>query len=294
MDLTGSICALATPFTADGVLDLAAWTRLLEHQIAGGTQAVVVAGSTGEAHALDAGEYDRLLDAAVQTVAGRIPVVAGTGTANTRKTVIATQRARALGADAALVVTPYYVRPPQEGLRRHYLAVADDGGLPVIAYNVPGRTGCNMQPETVAAIASHPHIIGIKEACSDVGRVEALLALRSDTFRVLSGDDGSCARSMLVGVDGVISVANNAFPHHYRRLCDFARGGQRDETEALDHALHPLADLLGVESNPIPLKWCLHVLGICGPHLRLPLLCLSEAHREPLRRVVDALRAAGA
>jgi len=164
LQLSGSITALATPFTADGALDLDAWRRLLDLQLAGGTQAVVVAGSTGEAAALYDVEYDALLRSAVEHIAGRIPVLAGTGQSNTAKTIEQTRRARALGADAALVVTPPYVRPTQAGLLAHYRAVADDGALPVVLYNVPGRTGCDMLPDTVAELAGHARIVALKEA----------------------------------------------------------------------------------------------------------------------------------
>jgi len=164
--LAGSICALATPFRGDA-LDFDAFARLIDYQIDGGTQGLVIAGSTGEAHALDGSEFERLLEFAVARVGGRVPVLAGTGTANTLKTVQATRRAQAAGVDAALVVTPYYVRPTQEGLRRHYLDVADHGGLPVVLYNVPSRTGCDLLPETVAKLAGHECIVGIKEARSE-------------------------------------------------------------------------------------------------------------------------------
>ncbi|HVJ63572.1 MAG TPA: 4-hydroxy-tetrahydrodipicolinate synthase, partial [Tahibacter sp.] len=245
-----------------------------------------VAGSTGEAHALDTDEFDRLLAFAVERVAGRVPVIAGTGTANTKKTITATRRAHALGANAALVVTPYYVRPTQDGLRRHYLDVAEQGDLPIILYNVPGRTGCDMQPATVAVLASHPRIVGIKEAVGDVERVKALLALRHDGFRVISGDDPTALRSLLLGADGVISVANNVVPAQFRQLCDAARAGRADEAGAIDLRLQPLFDALGVESNPIPVKFCLSTAGIGTPRVRLPLTELSETYRGRLRELV--------
>ena len=171
MNIHGSVCALVTPFGSDGALDVAAFGRLLDFQIAGGTQAVVVAGSTGEAHMLEQDEYDRLLAFAVKHIAGRIPVLAGTGEAGTAKTVAATKRARALGADMALVVAPYYVRPTQDGLRRHFLEVAEQGGLPVMLYNVPSRTGCDLLPDTTAILRDHPAIMGIKEARGDAERI---------------------------------------------------------------------------------------------------------------------------
>jgi 4-hydroxy-tetrahydrodipicolinate synthase len=280
--LSGSITALATPFTASGEhdfprLDLSAWDRLLQAQLDAGTQAVVVAGSTGEANALSDQEYEALLRRAVAVVASRIPVLAGTGLSNTAKTIALTRHAAACGADAALVVTPPYVRPTQPGLIAHYRAVADDGALPVVLYNVPGRTGCDLLPETVAELVAHPRIVAIKEARAEPERMTALLALRSPEFAILSGDDPTAARAMLAGADGLISVASNVLPASMRRLCDLARGGRRAAAAALDAALQPVFDFLGVEPNPIPVKAVLARQGI-GHGLRLPLTTLSAAH----------------
>ncbi|UNK50247.1 4-hydroxy-tetrahydrodipicolinate synthase [Lysobacter sp. S4-A87] len=277
MRLSGSITALATPFTASGEIDFDAWQRLLEQQLAAGTQAIVVAGSTGEAAALFDAEYDALLRTAVERVAGAIPVLAGTGLSNTAKTIELTRRVAALGADAALVVTPPYVRPTQAGLVAHYRAIADDGALPIVLYNVPGRTGGDLLPETVAELAPHASIIGIKEARSEPERMAALLAFKDEGFAVLSGDDPTACRAMLAGADGVISVASNVLPHAFRRLADLARGGRRDEAQALDARMHAAYDFLGVEPNPIPVKALLQRQGI-GHGLRLPLLPLSAAH----------------
>ena len=279
--LSGSITALATPFTASGdlvgELDLQAWDRLLQSQIDAGTQGVVVAGSTGEANALSDDEYETLLRRAVAFVGGRIPVLAGTGLSNTAKTIALTRRAAACGADAALVVTPAYVRPTQAGLIAHYRAVADDGALPVVLYNVPGRTGCDLLPATVAELVSHPRIVAIKEARAEPERMAELLALRSPSFAILSGDDPTAARAMLAGADGLISVASNALPAAMRRLCDLARGGHRAEAEAFDAELQPIFDFMGIEPNPIPVKAILTRQGY-GQGLRLPLTDLSATH----------------
>ena len=265
MSLSGLITALATPFRADGALDPDGWQRLLHLQLEGGVHGVVVAGSTGEAATLTDAEYDQLLASAVERIGGRIPVMAGTGLSGTAKTIEQTRRAAALGASHALVVTPPYVRPTQAGLIAHYRAVADQGGLPVVLYNVPGRTGCDMQPETVAELASHPNIVGIKEAVGDTGRVQALLALRSPKFAVLSG------------IDGLISVGSNVLPGAYRRMCELAAAHDHEATESWDARLHPFHDFCGVEPNPIPVKALLRRIGI-GHDLRLPLLPLSAAH----------------
>lgn len=281
MYLSGSITALATPFTAsgdpDGKLDLPAWERLLEAQIGAGTQGVVVAGSTGEANALSDDEYETLLRRAVALVAGRIPVLAGTGLSNTAKTIELTRRAAAFGADAALVVAPPYVRPTQAGLIAHYRAIADDGALPVVLYNVPGRTGCDLLPATVAELVTHPRIVAIKEARTEPERMTELLAMRSPTFAILSGDDPTAARAMLAGADGVISVASNVIPAAMRRLCGLARAGARADAQAYDAELQPIFDFMGIEPNPIPVKAILARQGI-GHGLRLPLTELSLTH----------------
>jgi 4-hydroxy-tetrahydrodipicolinate synthase len=275
--LSGSITALATPFAAAGEIDLDAWRRLLRQQLDAGIEGLVVAGSTGEAAALYEAEYDMLLRTAVEIVAGRVPLLAGTGLSGTSKTIEQTRRAAALGADAALVVTPPYVRPTQDGLIAHYRAVADDGALPIVLYNVPGRTGCDLLPDTAAELAAHARIAGIKEARNDPERMQALLPLRGDAFAVLSGDDPTCTRAMLAGADGVISVASNVVPAAFRRLCAFARAGKAADAEVLDARLQPLYAFLNVEPNPIPVKALLARQEI-GQGLRLPLTPLSPAH----------------
>jgi 4-hydroxy-tetrahydrodipicolinate synthase len=288
LHLSGSITALATPFTVAGEVDHDAWRRLLAEQLSAGTQGVVVAGSTGEAAALYDGEYDALLRVAVEMLGGRVAVLAGTGLSNTSRTIEQTRRAAALGADAALVVTPPYVRPTQPGLVAHYRAVADDGALPVVLYNVPGRTGCDLLPETAAVLAGHPRIIAIKEARSEPERMDALVALRDDAFSVLSGDDPTAVRAMLAGADGVISVVSNVVPAAFRRLCDLARAGRADEAMALNARLQPVHDFAGVEPNPIPVKALLQRLGY-GHGLRLPLTSLEPAHAAEADGLVAAI-----
>lgn len=290
MKIHGSVCALVTPFGSDGALDLAAFGRLLDFQIAGGTQAVVVAGSTGEAHMLEHDEYDRLLALAVEHVAGRIPVIAGTGEAGTAKTVAITQRARALGADAALVVTPYYVRPTQEGLRRHFLEVAEHGGLPVILYNVPSRTGCDLLPETTAVLREHCAIIGIKEARGDAERIQRTAELVRPDFVYLSGDDASGAQAMLAGAAGVISVVANLAPRAFRALCDAAIAGDRAAASRCDAALEPLVQALNCAPNPIAVKAGLPELGLGTATPRLPLVELEQGPaREQVRKALATL-----
>lgn len=294
MKISGSICALATPFSADGSLDLDAFSRLIDYQLEGGTQALVVAGSTGEAHFLEHEEFDRLLAHAVRRVDGRVPVIAGTGEAGTKRTVAMTRRAAGLGADAALVVTPFYVRPTQDGLRRHFEMVADQGGLPVILYNVPSRTGCDMQPETVALLREHPGIIGIKEAVAVPERITALAELAGEEFVYLSGDDGSGHEAMLAGAAGIISVVVNAVPALFRSLCDAAASGDRERTSMLAKRLAPLLDALECAPNPIPVKAALAELGVAGGGLRLPLVELEAGPaRTHLREILMSLRTSG-
>jgi 4-hydroxy-tetrahydrodipicolinate synthase len=281
LTLSGSICALATPFRAlDDVLDLDAFGRLIDYQLAGGTRALVAAGSTGEAAALDDAEYSALLEFAVERVAARVPLLAGTGLSATRKTIAQTQRARGAGVDLALIAAPAYVRPTQEGMYRHFSEIAERGGLPVVLYNVPSRTACDLLPETVARLARHGNIVGIKEALPDPARMNALLELRGPHFAVLSGDDPTAARALLAGADGVISVAANVAPRWFAMLCEAGLSRDTRGVDAADLRLAPLYALLAVEPNPIPLKWCLSELGIGEAHVRLPLLAFSAAHHS--------------
>ena len=287
LTISGSICALATPFSASGELDLEAFGRLLEYQLEGGTQGVVVAGSTGESHFLEHGEWDQLLSFAVDRVAGRVPVIAGTGEAGTAKTIALTRRAKSLGADAALVVAPFYVRPTQEGMRRHFTEVADQGGLPVLLYNVPPRTGCDIEPATVATLRDHPAIVGIKEAQGDAARISALAELVRADFVYLSGDDGTAHQAMLSGAAGVISVVANLVPRAFRAFCDASRSG---DAGAYGGLLARLVDALNCAPNPIAVKAGLAELGLGLDSPRLPLVALAEGpDRARLREILGSL-----
>jgi 4-hydroxy-tetrahydrodipicolinate synthase len=287
--LSGSITALATPFTVAGELDPAAWDRLLDAQLQAGTSAVVVAGSTGEAATLSDAEYAGLVQHAVRRIDGRVPVLAGSGMSGTAKTIAQTRLARDSGADIALVVTPPYVRPTQAGLVEHYRQVSSQGGLPVVLYNVPGRTGCDLLPETVGMLREDPNVIGLKEARGDEARWEALYPLGGAGFSLLSGDDPTFARAMRGGAVGVVSVASNIVPRAFARLAAMLREGRESEAAALDARLQPVYEFCGIESNPIPVKAVLRELGI-GAGLRLPLLPLSEKHRELAGRVAGLCR----
>jgi 4-hydroxy-tetrahydrodipicolinate synthase len=290
LNIRGSICALVTPFAADGALDLPAFGRLIDYQLAGGTQALVVAGSTGEAHMLEDDEFDCLLAYAVKHVAGRVPVIAGTGEAGTARTVARTRRAKAQGADVALVVVPYYVRPTQEGLRRHFLEVADAGGLPVLMYNVPSRTGCDLLPETVARLREHPGILGIKEAIGSRERISALAELVRPDFVYLSGDDATAGEAMLLGAGGTISVVVNLVPQAFRALCDAAIGGDKVATAHCHAALEPLLQALDCAPNPISVKAGLPPLGLGLALPRLPLVELNDGpDRARLHQALSSL-----
>lgn len=289
MHLSGSITALATPFNGAGDIDFSAWARLLDEQLAAGTCALVVAGSTGEAAALTDDEYGKLIRAAVAQVAGRVPVLAGTGQSGTAKTVAQTRAARSAGADIALVVTPPYVRPTQAGLLAHYREVATECGLPVVLYNVPGRTGCDLQPETVAELAKLSNVVGLKEARGDEARWNALYRLQLKDFALLSGDDPTCLRAIRGGAVGVISVASNVVPRTFARICRDQAEGRADQAQALDARLQPLYDFLGCEPNPIPVKALLSRMGI-GRGLRLPLLELSPVHSGQAEQMLALCR----
>jgi 4-hydroxy-tetrahydrodipicolinate synthase len=288
---SGSLCAIVTPFDDHGAVDLAAFAALVEWHRAAGTDGIVVAGSTGESGALEDHEYEALLDVAI-TRAGGMPVIAGCGAPATHKALKLARRAQVCGAAALLAVTPYYARPTQDGLVRHFEALAEAVDLPLILYNVPTRTGCDLLPETVARLAGDARIVGIKEARPEPERMAALLALRTDGFAVLSGDDATSCRAMRAGADGTISVAANIVPRTFRALCAAAR---RDDpgADALDATLAPLYAFLTIEPNPTPVKWLLHRAGRIGPALRLPLLPLSVAHRDAAEREWARLVAAG-
>ena len=286
----GSIPALVTPMRDDGRVDFDAWDTLLDFHLREGTDGVVVGGTTGESPVLDRAELEELVRRARQRVAGRIPVIAGSGTNGTARSIALSQAAQAAGADALLVVTPYYNKPTQEGLHRHFTAIADAVDVPVILYNVPGRTGCDMLADTVARLSQHPRIVGVKEATGDVARGEAVMKLSRPGFLLLSGDDPTAADLIRIGACGVISVTANVAPRAMHELCAAGLAGRHEEARSINERLMPLHKAMFVESNPIPVKWAVARLGLIGPGIRLPLTPLSA----PLHAVVEgAMRAAG-
>jgi 4-hydroxy-tetrahydrodipicolinate synthase len=286
----GSIPALITPMREDGSLDLAAWDRLLDFHLTEGSDAVVVGGTTGESPTVAADELATLIGRAKTRVAGRMPVIAGSGGNSTTRSVALSRAAVEAGADALLVVTPYYNRPTQEGLYRHFTAIADTAGAPVILYNVPSRTSCDLLPETVARLATHRRIIGIKEATGDVARGEAVRRLCPEHFLLLSGDDPTAVALMRIGARGVISVTANVVPRAMHEVCTAALAGRFDQAAALDRHILPLHQALFVEPNPIPVKWAAERMGLVAAGIRLPLTPLSEARRAAVEK---AMREAG-
>jgi 4-hydroxy-tetrahydrodipicolinate synthase len=286
----GSIVALATPMTAGGRIDFDALVKLVDYQLANGTCALVISGTTGEAATLTPDELGSLWGRVVAQVAGRVPVIAGTGSNSTARAIEYTRLAAAAGADAALVVTPYYNRPTQAGLVAHFLAIEAASALPLLLYNVPGRTAVDMQPETVARLAGQGGIVGIKEAVPEMARVRELVELCGPDFPVLSGDDATCAEAMLNGASGVVSVIANAAPAQMRQLCDLALAGNRPGAVEASRVLEPLFEALMIQSNPIPVKWALYKMGLIDSGIRLPLTPLEEQYRP---QVEACLRRAG-
>ena len=290
LSLAGSVCALATPFIDDdeAAIDFDAFARLVIFQIEGGTRGLIAAGSTGEAAALDDAEFSALVRACVDTAAKRCLVGAGTGQSSTSRTIAMTRRAADAGVDFALVVTPPYVRATQDGLVRHYREVADHGGVPIMLYNVPGRTGCDLLPETVKRLIDHECIIGIKEAVPEAARMRDLLALQTADFGVFSGDDPTFADAVLRGARGVVSVSANVAPNAIQHLYK-AAVTQSSETQSLGAQLQSLHRAMGLQSNPIPVKWALSHLGIGSPRLRLPLLPLEKPYHGEVESVLASL-----
>src|SRR5690606_2447945 len=288
--LSGSMVAVVTPMGADGSIDYGDFARLIDFHVRGGTQYLVVAGTTGESATLTHAEHVELIERACELAAGRIPIIAGTGSNSTAQTLNLSRAVDRLPIVAFLVVTPYYNKPTQEGMVRHFSAIADGVEHPVILYNVPGRTGVDLKPATVIRLAAHGNIAGIKEATAELDRVATLRDGCGENFTLLSGDDGTCCEFMLRGGNGVISVTANVVPAAMRRLCDAARAGDRAAAEAIDAPLQPLHAALFCESNPIPVQWAVQQLGLVGPGIRLPLTPLASEHHAPVR---DAMREAG-
>jgi 4-hydroxy-tetrahydrodipicolinate synthase len=283
----GSLVAIVTPMSESGEVDYAAFEALLDWHAEQGTDGVIVVGTTGESPTVTEAETDELLQRAVRRIGGRLPVIAGTGTSSTATTVERTRRACEHGVDGVLIVTPYYNKPGQEGLVRHFSAAADASSVPVILYNVPSRTACDLLPPAVERLAEHPRIIGIKEATGQVARACEILERCGDDFLVLSGDDASCRELMLAGAQGVISVTANVAPRLMHELSEAALEGDAVRALGLDERLGPLHRDLFVEANPIPVKWAVARQGLIPPGIRLPLTPLDPRHHATVLAAME-------
>jgi 4-hydroxy-tetrahydrodipicolinate synthase len=288
--LSGSIVAIVTPMTADGALDLACLKSLVDWHVAEGTDGIVIVGTTGESPTVDVAEHCKLIEAAIEYAAGRVPVIAGTGGNATREAIELTRFASKAGADYALSVVPYYNKPTQEGLYRHFRAIAEASDIPVILYNVPSRTVADLSNDTVLRLAQVPRIVGLKESTSSIERVTDLLMRKPDGFMVFSGNDDAALAYIMLGADGVISVTANVAPRLMHEMCAAAKAGDGARAIAINDRLLGLHRNLFLEANPIPVKWALHRMGRIPEGLRLPLTPLSPQYHEP---VAAALRAAG-
>jgi 4-hydroxy-tetrahydrodipicolinate synthase len=282
---TGSIVAIVTPFRNDAI-DEEKLRELVEFQITNGTDAIVPCGTTGESSTLDYDEHDRVIEIVVQQTNKRVPVIAGTGSNSTREAIEMTAHARKLGADGALLVTPYYNKPSQEGLYRHYRAVAEAVALPQILYNVPGRTGVNLLPETVARLADISNIVAIKEATGSLQQASEVLALCGDKLDVLSGDDFITFPMMACGAKGVISVLANIMPKEVASLVDAFRDGKMEEARQLHLRLLRISNAMFIETNPVPVKTAVALMGKATDEVRLPLAPMSEANRTKLAGIM--------
>ena len=286
----GSLVALVTPMHADGSLDFDGLKRLIDWHIENDTDAFVLLGSTGEGVCLEESERRALLAVAVAHINGRKPVIAGTGSQSTAKTIALTKQAMAEGVEACLVVTPYYNRPPQEGLYRHYASLAEAVPLPIILYNVPLRTACDLLPETVQRLCAISNVVGIKDATGKLERLQAMQMLCGKQLTYYSGDDPTALEFMKRGGRGVISITANIAPKLMHDLCNAALAGRYEEAEKINDFLAALHVLMCIESNPIPVKWSLGVLNLITPSLRLPLVPLSVQHHECLRAALKILQ----
>ncbi|MDO8706807.1 MAG: 4-hydroxy-tetrahydrodipicolinate synthase [Sulfuricaulis sp.] len=286
----GSMVALVTPMSEDGSLDVPTLRRLIDFHVENGTDALVVVGSTGESATLDTEEHCEVIRLAVEHCRGRIPVIAGTGSNSTTEAIELTRCAERARADACLLVTPYYNKPTQEGLYLHHKAIAEAVPIPQILYNVPGRTACDMLPETVERLAAIPNIVGIKEATGNLDRARDILRRCGDKLDVYSGDDATALDCILSGAKGDISVTANVAPKLMHEMCQLALAGKEKEARTVNSRLTALHRDLFVEANPIPVKWALNEMGLIKGGIRLPLTPLSSKHHATLRQ---AMRAAG-
>ncbi len=283
----GSLVALVTPFDGNNRVDYSSLKRLVDFHVEQGSSAIVVAGTTGESPTLERAEHIELIGRAVEIADGRIPVIAGTGSNSTSQSIELSLAVADPRIAAYMAVVPYYNKPTQEGLYRHYTAIADAIDKPLLMYNVPGRTVADLLPETISRLASHENIFGVKEATGDMERLQQIRDLVSEDFRLYSGDDFTLRPFIEQGGHGVVTVSGNVAPRQVATLCELARTGATDEAKKLDDTLQPLNKALFVESNPIPVKWALAEMGLIEPHIRLPLTPFSAQYHEDMRAAME-------
>ena len=286
----GSLVALATPFDGENRIDFGALRRLIDFHIEQGTDGLVIAGTTGESATLEASEHIELIQRAGEYVAGRIPVIAGTGSNSTRQTTELSRAVASAAIDAYLLVVPYYNKPVQEGLYQHFLTIAEAVDKPVMLYNVPGRTVADLLPETLGRLAEHPNVFGIKDATGDMERLSQNIAAVPADFMHYSGDDFTTLEFLKRGGHGVVTVCGNVAPRLSADMCRAVREDRLEEAEAADALLQPLNTALFLESNPIPVKWALREMGLMGPGIRLPLTVFDSRYHAQMR---DAMANAG-
>ncbi len=285
----GALTALVTPFK-DGEIDEEAFKRLIEYQIEKGADGIVPCGTTGESATLTYEEHNRVIELAIETAGGKIPVIAGTGSNSTSETIMLTKHAEEAGADGALLITPYYNKPTQEGLYEHYRRVAGEVSIPLILYNVPGRTGVNMLPETVARLSELENIVGIKEASGDLNQISDIVEFSHEDFTVLSGDDFTTLPILSVGGKGVISVTANILPGDVSEICAAYLAGRVWDAKKIHYELQPLNRAMFLETNPIPVKTALSLMGFVEEEFRLPLVRMGEGNREKLIKVLESYK----
>ena len=280
----GSMVAIVTPMNEDGSLDHSSLENLIEFHIENKTDVIISVGTTGESATLDFNEHSEVIKTTLDIVNKRIPVIAGSGANSTSEALHLTQRSKELGADACLLVTPYYNKPTQRGLYAHYRKIADEVSVPQILYNVPGRTSVDMLPETVESLSTHPNIVGIKEASGDLDRSKEILERCSDKISIFTGDDKTSARDILMGFKGNISVTANVVPLAMHKMCRSASEGKKQEAEKINTKVDVLHDNLFIESNPIPVKWALNRMGLIKKGIRLPLTWMDEKYESKLEQ----------
>ena len=284
---TGSMVAMVTPMHDDGSVDWTALEGLVNHHVAEGTDAIVSVGTTGESATLNHDEHGEVIARTVKAAAGRIPVIGGTGANSTAEAISLTRHAAEVGVDACLLVVPYYNKPPQEGLYQHFKAIADAVSIPQILYNVPGRTGVDMQNDTTLRLAEIDNIVAIKDATNDLDRGRDLISRAPQNFLIYSGEDGTACELMIAGGKGTISVTANAAPNLMHRMCQAAIAGDADSARALNNQLADLHKAMFLESNPIPAKWAVAQQGLMGGGIRLPLLPLSSQCHDEVRSAMS-------